>query len=219
MGALTILSLALLVRGLAMDLPGMGPGTSAVQATAEAAPVIALTTLDVNDQTLRLRYKIMNRSDHDIWVCEGVGIAGKPDPNDFEVYVDSDARSLVIAKRINVPVQREYVRPPDFEGRYVRVRPGQEQIQFLALSVPVKRDGFFTLPGPDVDYATRLLLKVGCFDGALPPTAEDAERAVVAYRWNGVSGNERYMEIAVDGVFIKVVPLMPGIQPPAGIAP
>jgi hypothetical protein len=197
-----------------MDLPGMEPRTSAVQAAAEAAPVLALTTLDVNDQTLRLRYKIINRSDHDIWICEGIGIASKPlDPNS-EVYVDPDGQTLVIARRIEAPMQLEYVRPPDFEGYYVRVRPGQEQIQSLTLSVPIKRRSWFTLSGPDVDYATRLLLKVGCFDGDVPTA-----RAVVPYRWNAISGDEHYMEITVDGVFIKVVPLMPGIQPPAGVTP
>jgi hypothetical protein len=214
MSTLTILSLTLLIRGLAMDLPGVEPGTGAVQTSAGATPVIALTTLDVNDQTLRLEYKIINRSDHDIWICEGIGIAGKPlDPNS-EVYVDPDGRTLVIARRIEAPMQLEYVRPPDFEGYYVRVRPGQEQIQSLALSVPIKRRSWFTLSGPDVDYATRLLLKVGCFDGDVPTARE-----VVPYRWNAISGDEHYMEITVDGVFIKVVPLMPGIQPPAGVTP
>jgi hypothetical protein len=219
MGALTILSLVLSVRGLSMDLPGIEPETSTIRAADGATPVMALTALDANDQTLTLRYKIINRSDRDIWICEGVGVAGEFGTLYSDVYVDADGRTLVIARRIEVPMQGEYVRPPDFEGRYVRVRPGQEQIQSLALSVPIKRYGFFTLAGPDIDYATRLLLKIGCFDKDIP-TGEDTEHGVVPYRWAApVSGNERYMEITVDGVFIKVISLMPGIQRPAGVTP
>jgi hypothetical protein len=204
MSALTILSLVLLVRGLSMDLPGMEPGTSAVQAAAEAAPVLALTTLDVNDQTLRLRYKITNRSDHDIWVCEGVDTTGKPDPNGSEVYLDDDARSLVIAKRIEAPMQVYYVRPPDIEGRYVCLAPGQERIQSLALAIPVKPRTLFTARGPDIEYATRLLVKIGAYD-EYPPGGRGAEEVAVPYRWTAyLSGKERCMEIAIDGVFIEV---------------
>jgi hypothetical protein len=214
MDSLVSLSLMLLIRGLSMELAGSDGPSPTNQVGTGATAMIALTALDVNDQTLTLRYKIINRSDRDIWICEGVGVAGEPGTLYSDVYVDPDGRTLVIARRIEVPMQREYVRPPDFEGRYVRVRPEQEQIQSLALSVPIKRYGFFTLAGPDVDYATRLLLKIGCFDKDIP-TAEDTEHGVVPYRWTGpVSGNERYMEITVDGVFIKVVPLMPGIRPP-----
>ena len=188
-----------------MDLPGIEPGTSASQASVGATPVMALTTLDVNDQTLRLRYKIMNRSDHDIWVCEGVDTTGKPDPNGSEVYVDNDACSLVIAKRIEAPMQVYYVRPPDIEGRYVRLAPGQERIQSLSLAIPAQRHTLVTSSGLDVEYATRLLLKVGSYD-EYPPGGRGGEEVVVPYRWTAyLSGNERCMEIAVDGVFIKVV--------------
>jgi len=188
-----------------MDVPRVEPATSVVQAVAEATPVIALTMLDVNDQTLRLRYKIMNRSDHNIWVCEGVDTAGKPDPNGSEVYVDNDARSFGIAKRIEAPLQVQYVRPPDIEGRYVRLAPGQERIQSLSLALPVKRRTLLTARGPDIEYATRLLLKIGSYD-EYPPGGRGAEEVAVPYLWTAcLSGKERCMEIAIDGVFIKVV--------------
>jgi hypothetical protein len=207
MGSLGGLSLLLLIRGLSMDLAASEGPNPADQVVPQVAAMIALTAFDVNDQTLTLRYKIINRSDHDIWVCEGVRNRRQEfDGTDSEIYMDLDARTLVIARWIEAPMQVKYVRPPDFEGRYVRVRAGQERIQTLSLAVPVNRRSFFTSRGPSVDYATRLLLRVGFYEKDLTEGL-NMERVVIPYRsWFApASGAEHYLEMTIDGAFIDLV--------------
>ncbi len=167
--------------------------------------MIALTAFDVNDRTLTLCYKIANRSDRDVWVCDGIGITGKWTGTSSEVYTDPDARTLVIAKRLEAPLQLKYVRPPDIEGRYVRLRPGRERIQTVSLGVPVKRYTLFTSSGPRVDCATRFLLRIGFYEEDLSKGL-DIEEVVIPYQWllAPVPGDEHYLEITIDGVFIDV---------------
>jgi hypothetical protein len=203
MDGLVSLSVMLLIRGLSMELAGSGGPSPTNQVATGAAAMIALTALDVNDQTLTLRYKIINRSDHDIWVCEAVGIVNKPSAGDHELYVDSDALSLVIAKRIEGPMQVMYVRPPNIEGRYIRVSPAQERTEFLSLAIPAERHTLFTSRGPDIISATRLLLRIGYYEKDLT-SGQDGQEATLPYGWGFQSGDERSLGISIDGVLIPV---------------
>ncbi|MBM4029966.1 MAG: hypothetical protein FJ280_31885 [Planctomycetes bacterium] len=207
MGGLAGLSLLLLIRGLSMDLAASEGPNPAVQVGPGVGAMVAVTAFDVNDQTLTLRCRILNRSDHDIWVCEGVKVRQHEfDGTDSEIYMDPDARTLVIARWIEAPMQVKYVRPPDFEGRYVRVRAGQERTETLSLAVPVNRRGFFSSPGPRVNCATRLVLRIGFYERDLAEGLA-MEKVIIPYRsWFApASGAERYLEMTIDGVFIDVV--------------
>jgi hypothetical protein len=128
---------------------------------------VALTAFDANETTLRLRCKIANRSDRDIWVCDGLYSSTKVFTTDYEVYMDDDARTVVIRRQIEVPTTAEL--PLNrFRARYIVVHPGQERGVCLSLPVPVIRRPLLASRGPDADYATRIVLKVGFYNGDLP---------------------------------------------------
>jgi len=78
--------------------------------------MIALTHLDVNDQTpdvndqtLELRYRIVNRSADDIWVCSDVSLFHQYQQ---EVYMEKDDETLMIRKRFDVPTDIFWVFQP-----------------------------------------------------------------------------------------------------------
>jgi hypothetical protein len=147
------------------------PSKSVASQKAEVSTVtLALGRLDVNDQTLELRYTIKNDSDHEVWVCDGIGFSDIPDSKGPEVYLDDDQRTLVIRKRIVVPFEAGYSIVHDFEGRFIRVRPGQQRTDSLSLSVPVESHGVVTGRGFHPGRATRLSLEIGFYNGDLPLT-------------------------------------------------
>ena len=130
--------------------------------------MISLCAFDANDKAVELRYRIANWSDHDVWICDGIEERDKVRPSNFEAYVDRDRRTLVIRKQIEVPRETISPVPRSYRGRYGLVRPGEEQIRTLTLPVPVKRYVMLASAGPDVDYVTRLVLRIGLYDEDLP---------------------------------------------------
>jgi hypothetical protein len=129
--------------------------------------MIALTAFDVNDKTLELHYKVVNRSNHDVWVCSSIYWPNKTLPVDYAVYMDEDARTLVIRRQIEVPGGADRV-PKDYRGRYVLLHAGEEWVASFSLSIPVVRYAMLGVPGPDVDFATRVVLKIGFYNEDLP---------------------------------------------------
>ena len=166
MGGLRTLALMLWLCSLLADRIGPA-GTDNMSAEAEAPAVrMALTAFTVDNESLELSYKIVNGSDHDVWVCEGLGLSrahGPYNPVDHEVYMADDARTLVIRKRLEVPMlfHGELLR---HGGLYVRLSPGQERAYSLSFAVPVKPRRILASFGPDVTHATRLVLEVGFYD-------------------------------------------------------
>ncbi len=140
------------------------------------AVTMTLTGFDVNDAILGLHYRIKNGSDHDVWVCRGLGRCDRPDLKSPEVYLDRDRRTLVIRQRIEVPTSSITVSTPAvvlYAGQFIRLAPGQERRESLLLDLPVQREILFTdfgdrQQGPG--QAGRLALEVGFFDGDLPGT-------------------------------------------------
>ena len=122
---------------------------------------ITITKFQVNDQTLELSWKIVNHSDHDVWICDSVGFGYR-----FEVYMATDDQTLMIRKRFEVPTAILYYVLPDSE--YVRLRPDEERTESVSLTVPVQQDFVFTVGVGTAKRATRLILEVGFYDEDLP---------------------------------------------------
>jgi hypothetical protein len=139
------------------------PANSEVE---DADVTMALTGLDVNDQTLELRYKIKNGTNHDVWICDGVVLNGSE--LEFEAFIDRDGETLLIRKRFNVPVLVNWAALPKIEGRFIRLRAGQQRSETLSLALPVHLQVVFTGTGPIVKHIKRLLLEIGFFNEDLP---------------------------------------------------
>jgi hypothetical protein len=127
----------------------------------EAGVTIELTKLDVNDTTLDLSYKIKNRSDHDIWICDSVS-----KQLNFEIYLAEDAQTLVIRKRLDVSPEVVWAAIPI--GRYVRLRPGQGYAETLSYALPVRPALAYIGERANAESAKRLVLEIGFYDQDLP---------------------------------------------------
>ena len=114
-------------------------------------PIITVTKLDINDNTLNLSYEIRNESKQHIWILEGFG---RTDVS-AEVFMDKDDRTLLIRSRfdglfpggVNVP-----------SGRYVLMRAGETQKESVSLAIPVHFENGFTRRrnAQGLEYATIL---------------------------------------------------------------
>jgi hypothetical protein len=73
-----------------------------------------------------------------------------------------DNNTLVIRRRLDVPTFVVYYIWP--EGRYVRLRAGQERAESLSLKLPVRHSRLFTaaLEKPGVIHCRRLVIEIGC---------------------------------------------------------
>ncbi len=134
----------------------------------EKVATIELTKLDVNDTALGLSYKIKNKTDHEVWICDDVSAyLGM----NFEVYLSEDEQSLLIRRRLNVPTIVQWAQWP--YGRYVLLRPGQERNESLSLRVPVHPLRLFASGQATSDHARRLVLEIGFYNEDLPGMIRD----------------------------------------------
>lgn len=129
---------------------------------------IELTKLDVNDTNLELSYKIKNKADHEVWICDDV--SAYTDLR-FEVYLSEDEQSLVVRRRHNVPTILQWGQWP--YARYVLLRPGQERNESLSLRVPVRPTPLFASEYGTSDHARRLVLEIGFYNEDLPGMIRD----------------------------------------------
>ena len=196
MNRLKILSLAWALCGLIQSHLLAGTGPDDVVDKGESDVTLTLTRFDVNDQGLNLTYKITNHSPHDVWVCDGVTVDLGPDLKDYDVYLERDMETLVIRKRLEVAERVngtiELLR--NYQGRYIRLRPGQDRSASLSMVVPVEQYSILMWIIYNADYAKRLTLEIGVYDGDLPgfieKTIASAERLgckptadVIASEW------------------------------------
>jgi len=133
---------------------------------------IAVNELNINDKALELRYTIRNDSKKDIWICDNVDVWGNWD---FEVYLAEDGLTLLIRRRLDVPFQVWAELPC---GRYVRLRPGEERVESLFLSLPVYRRSVFWggrggRRSQGTEYAIRLDIEIGFYEEDLPRIVRD----------------------------------------------
>jgi len=123
------------------------------------AVTMTITKLQVKDQNLELSWKIVNHSDHDVWICGDVSVFTKLD---FEVYLSEDEQSLLIRRRLDVPTAWVWTQCP--YGRYVLLRSGQERTESLSLDVPVESRCLFASGLTTSDHARRLVLEIGFYN-------------------------------------------------------
>ena len=95
---------------------------------------IAPKGLNVGAKSFELRYEIKNGSDKDIWICNEVDIDNSCH---FEAYLAEDRQTLVLRRRLDVPIVGIFREQP--RGRYMRLRAGQSRTESLLLSLPVRR--------------------------------------------------------------------------------
>ncbi len=130
--------------------------------------MIVLTGFDVNDQNMEVRYKIVNRRTHDIWICDAVYLKdskGKDVPPYHDIYIAEDRLTLVVRKQLDVLYEQSPSVPRDYAGRYVRLRAGEERVGSVSLSLPAEQKVVFALGWPPVgEHATRMALRIGFHD-------------------------------------------------------
>jgi hypothetical protein len=153
-----ILSLCILLTGFVKAEDLDDPNKQAVS--------IALTKYEVNDTNLELSWKITNNTDHDIWTCESLNASNNPK---FEVFLDKDAKTLVIRRRFNLPLEDTVLEHASI-GTFVRLQPGREKVDSLSLDVPVQPYIRYAGLYANSEFARRLALEIGFFDEDLPGT-------------------------------------------------
>ena len=126
---------------------------------------MTLTHLSVTDQTLEVGLKIINSTDHDVWVCNGY------DRDDgiryFDRFMATDDKTLVLRRRYNLSSEGLIVERFPSPFRYLRLRPGQEKVESHSFILPVTSTSpvFHTLAGGiNVDSAQRLAIEIGFYD-------------------------------------------------------
>jgi len=130
------------------------------------APTIIVTELEVNDKALTLRYEIKNGSENDIWICDDIN---RNRMTHCEVYLDDDAQTLVIRRRLGVMMD-EYVYIEQPFGLYVRLPANGSRQESVLIPLPVHLMTLFSSRGETQDTvnAVRLLLEIGYYTGDLP---------------------------------------------------
>lgn len=124
---------------------------------------VVLTRLDVNDQTLEVGLKIINNTDHDVWVCNGYERAGGS-IRYFDRFMEKDDKTLVLSRRYNLTLtwlERNAV-PRNF--RYLRLRPGQEKVESHSFTLPVTPLSVFLSSQGNAESAQRLAIEIGFYD-------------------------------------------------------
>jgi hypothetical protein len=121
---------------------------------------IRTVTLKVTDKALTWRYRIVNRSKQDIWLCEDIALYGRH----FEVYLAEDRQTLMIRRRFDVSAEGNLpIMQPN--GSFVRLRAGQSRTESLRLPLPVQEHTLFAQSalGPGYMLAERLVLEIGYY--------------------------------------------------------
>jgi hypothetical protein len=95
----------------------------------EANVTTVLTKFDVNDTNLKIGIKIINNTDHDIWLCDKY----------VDTFMDTDNRTLVLRRRYNLSNEGIIWEFPFPRFRYSRLHPNQEKVKSISLSFPAKR--------------------------------------------------------------------------------
>ena len=118
---------------------------------------MTITKFQVNDQTLELGWKIVNSSDHDVWVCDGLTTGYY-----FDWFLDNDDETLMIIKRSSLPQGQGWEHWPWV--RFIRLRPGQDKEDSISLAVPVRPNTKFSHPLGNAEYARRVAIGIGFYD-------------------------------------------------------
>ena len=122
---------------------------------------IVLNKFEVTDLNLELSWKIINHTDHDVWICDRI-IHG----DSYDRFLDSDKETLMIRKRFDLPPGQKWEHLP--RAYYVRLRSGQEIVDSISLLVPIEPYTWFNPLLGNAEYARRVTLEIGFYDEDLP---------------------------------------------------
>ncbi len=122
----------------------------------------------VTEETLDVRYRIINGLQRDIWICESMFASPIGGGTDYEVYLSEDEESLVVRRRLNVPgIGREFVVPP--VATYLRLSGGQQRLESIILPLPVRPVMlFYPRRSLNVASVTHLRMEIGYHESTLP---------------------------------------------------
>ncbi len=136
------------------------------------APTITVTMLEITDKTLKLSYEIKNNSKDDAWIIVGLDESYRFNMS-AHVFLAKDGQTLIITESRDKWKLNEVPSPhgPPYDGRYVRLRPGESQTESIYLKIPVHpsfypRDEKLRKQG--LKYASKLAIEFGYYQGNLP---------------------------------------------------
>ena len=124
---------------------------------------IEQTGLEVVGGTLELRYRIINDSPEDIWLCKEIARGGTR----CEVYSTDDGDTLMIRRRFDVSSRMIYALPPT--GSYVRLARGRVRDESLLLDLPITERSIYAGGARDgyAVFAERIVVEIGHYTGDL----------------------------------------------------
>ena len=166
----SVVAIALCLSSLgAACLEGIPAGRSIEPNT----PTIELLALEVAETKLRLRYAIANKSPNDIWIFTDMLTTSD---KDLEVVLDDDAHSLVIRRRLSVPVGFSTLGLTDtisfrmHRTSYVRMHRGERRVESLSFELPVQGRRIMSpsQPTEDIVCVNGLRLQIGYCTQDLP---------------------------------------------------
>ncbi len=120
----------------------------------DAIVKIILTKLVVDDQKFEMGWKIINNTDHEVWICD----------SNVEWFMDRDNETLVIRMRYNISNAGMIWEIPFPRFRYSRLRPGEQKVDSISLGVPVTWSLLFKASLGNAEHARRVALEIGFYD-------------------------------------------------------
>ncbi|MHC4371384.1 MAG: hypothetical protein ACYSW8_27540, partial [Planctomycetota bacterium] len=120
----------------------------------DAGVKAAITRLVVDDQSFEMGWKIINNTDHDVWICD----------SSSDLFMDTDNETLVIRMRYNISNEGEHWGFPFPRFRYSRLRPGEQKAMLIIRPVPVWPSYLFKVSDGNAEYARRVALEIGYYD-------------------------------------------------------
>jgi len=161
---------------------------------------IILTKFTITDKALQLEYEIKNDSDHEIWVCQSADELGEQ-YKVFEAFLDLQRRTLIIRKRLDVPMLNSIDRMYPPSGRYVRLRPGESCSELLSHELPFYPHIVYYARGNEqgIEYARRLAIEIGFYDEDLPALIRTI--LTEADRFTGTLSDRWWLNETITGYF------------------
>jgi len=135
---------------------------------------IEIMETKVTRANFELQYQIRNDSGDDAWILVG-NIVWYPGIREFpmnaEVSTAEGDQTLMIRRRLELPTSPKSIMGPPFYGRYVRLRPGERQTEWISIKIPIHPLSQFEgirQQKEGLEYATHLAIEFGYYHGDLP---------------------------------------------------
>ncbi|HEC04202.1 MAG TPA: hypothetical protein ENI81_11770 [Phycisphaerales bacterium] len=132
-----------------------------------AAVRIEIAETRVTGRYFEIEYEIINDSEYDAWILTDIsptylGIPQYARPRmDAEMFIGEDDRTLVIRRRLDA-AERRLGR--EYAGRYVRLRAGRSQTEWIFFELPSKHHPLGREPrimDLSPDHTVRMVIEIG----------------------------------------------------------